>query len=447
VVLTQTTKICPRGGVKVKKGTIFLILVSLIVSNFLFGQPYKGTTIRVLVWDDALTVAVDSMIKEFEQETGIKVIFERLPSGSILEKTAVSVSSNRTDYDLVSVDEPFVPQFGNLFTPYSQWPQGKVYKKVDLENDLISGVAEGSYWNGEYRGLPINGNVYVWMTRNDIVTNYKYKEEFKQSYGYELSVPQTFEQLLDISEFLSTKGIYGFAPFTKNTEGATCEAILMFESYGTSVLKPVGENDFEVVLDKEKAVEAMNMYKALCEFAPPGWQDMGHSERIAAFNQGKVFSMFQWPAIVPDHEDPDQSLVYGRIHYSAPPAGTSRRAPIRGTWMLGIPNASKNKEAAAEFAYWWSSYEAGKELVKAGMTPARRDLLLAPEFVSEKPYFLGIFESMNYSVSRPRFEHYAEVSDVIKVNWLAGVTGRVTPETAVDNMIREVNGVLAKYGY
>ncbi|POZ89197.1 MULTISPECIES: extracellular solute-binding protein [Petrotoga] len=424
-----------------------LVIFVLMAGTFLFAQSYKGTTIRVLVWDDALTVAVESMIDEFEKETGIDVIFERLPSGSILEKTAVSISQNRTDYDLVSIDEPFVPQFGDLFIPYSQWPQGKVYPKIDLERDLIPGVPEGSYWDGSYRGLPINGNVYVWMTRKDIVNNEQYKKEFQEKYGYELDIPQNFDQLLEMSEFLSNKGIYGFAPFTKSAEGATAEAILMFESYGTKVLEQVGEHDFEVVLDREKAIEALNMYKALCEFAPPGWQDMGHSERIAAFNQGKVFSMFQWPAIIPDHENPDQSLVSGRIYYSAPPAGPVRRAPVRGTWMLGIPKASKNKEAAAEFAYWWSSYEAGKELVKVGLTPARTDLLLDPKFIEQKPYFVGIFNSMRYSVSRPRFERYAEVSDVIKVNWLAGVTGRVTPETAIDNMIKGIDEVLGRYGY
>ncbi|PNR96760.1 extracellular solute-binding protein [Petrotoga sp. 9PWA.NaAc.5.4] len=429
-----------------KKVLSFLLVVFLLFGTSLFSQPYKGTTIKVLVWDDALTIAVDSMIKDFENKTGIKVILERLPSGSMLEKTALSVSMNKTDYDLVAVDEPFIPQFGNLFIPYSDWPEGKVFEKIDLETDLISGVAEGSYWNGEYRGLPINGNVYVWMTRKDIVNNYKYKEEFHKQYGYELDIPKTFDQLLDISKFLSSKGIYGFAPFTKNAEGATCEAIFMFEAYGTNVLEKNGDS-YKVVLDKEKAIQAMNMYKELCKYAPPGWQDMGHSERIAYFNQGKVFSMFQWPAMIPDHEDFEKSVAAGKIHYSAPPAGPAKKAAIRGTWMLGIPKASKNQAAAAEFAYWWSSYEAGKDLVKAGMTPARRDLLLAPEFVSEKPYFLGIFESMNYSVSRPRFEHYAEISDVIKVNWLAGVTGRLTPEVAIDNIIKGVNEVLVRYGY
>jgi len=430
-----------------KKARKYFLVLMLLISTFLFSQPYKGSTIKVLVWDDALTVAVESMIKEFEKETGIKVVFERIPSGSILEKLALSVSSSKADYDLVSVDEPFIPQVGNLFMSYSAWPEGKVYPKIDLERDLIPGVAEGSFWNGEYRGLPINSNVYVWLTRKDIVNNEQYQKEFMQKYGYELDIAQTFDQLLDISEYLSTKGIYGFAPFTKNAEGATCEAIFMFEAYGTNVLKQVSEHDFEVVLDREKVVEALKMYKELCKFSPPGWEDMGHSERIAAFNQGKVFSMFQWPAIVPDHEDSDQSVVAGKIYYGAPPAGPAKRAAIRGTWMLGIPNASKNKEAAAEFAYWWSSYKAGKELVKVGMTPARTDLLLDPKYVEQKPYFVGIFNSMRYSVSRPRIEKYAEVSDVIKVNWLAGVTGRVTPEVAVDNIIKGVNEVLVKYGY
>lgn len=430
-----------------KKARKYFLVLMLLISTFLFSQPYKGSTIKVLVWDETLTNAVESKLKEFEKETGIKVIFEKLPTSAILEKTALSVSADKTDYDLVAIDEPFIPQMSLLLTPYSEWPEGKIYSKIDLERDLIPGVAEGCFWEEQYMGLPVNANSYIWLTRKDIVNNEQYQKEFMQKYGYELDIPQTFDQLLDISEYLSTKGIYGFAPFTKNMEGATCEAIFMFESYGTNVLKQVSEHDFEVVLDREKAVEALKMYKELCKFSPPGWQDMGYAERVPVFNQGKVFSMFQWPAIVPDHEDSDQSVVAGKIYYGAPPAGPARRAPIRGIWTLAIPKASKNKEAAAEFAYWWSSYSTEKQLIEAGLTPARKDLLLHPRYIEQNPYFIAIFASIIDSVSRPRIEKYAEVSEIIKVNWLAGVTGRVTPEVAVDNIIKGVNEVLVKYGY
>lgn len=120
---------------------------------------------------------------------------------------------------------------------------------------------------------------------------------------------------------------------------------------------------------------------------------MGHSERIAAFNQGKVFTMFQWPALVPQHEDPNSSLVAGKITYSAPPVGPAVHQPseVVGTWNA---KCSKNKDAAAEFAYWWASLETGTKLVPKGFTPARSDILLNPTMNKDRPWFKAIFDSM-----------------------------------------------------
>ncbi|MCD6253706.1 MAG: extracellular solute-binding protein [Thermotogae bacterium] len=402
-----------------------------------------GTTVRVLLWDDALTQALKAGLPEFEKATGIKVDLQLVPSGTLLQKTLISVTAKGSDYDLIAVDEPNIPMVAPLLLPLSEWPQTRVYQKPDMSDIMPTALAAGQ-WKGAFMGLPVNANLYVWMTRKDIVE--EYKDEFKAEYGYEMSVPSTLQELLDMAKFLAKKGIYGWAPFTKPTEGSTCEAVWMFRSFGTKILEAT-ENGYKVVLDKGKAVEAINFYKALLKYAPPGALDYGHSERIAAFSQGQVFSMFQWPAIIPNHEDPNSSLVAGKIEYTAPPAGPGGRASVRGAWIAAIPKAAKEKEAAAEFAYWWMSLETGRKLIPKGMTPARKSLLLDTEFLKDRPWFIGIFRAMPYAVARPRFEHYPEVSQIVRTHWLDAVSGRVSPETAVDKMVEEINALLEKYGY
>lgn len=249
------------------------------------------TTIRVLAWDDALTQALRAGLPDFEKATGIKVILELIPSGNLLQKIGVSVSPNKTDYDLVTVDEPFIPSLAHLMTPFNEWPNGKVYKRPQL-NIFAPNAFEAAQWLGTFVGMPVNANVYIWITRKDLINDPKYKTEFKQKYGYDLGVPKTFKELRDMAEFFHSKGIFGFAPFTKQTEGSTAEAIFMFESFGTSPLSIVN-NRVVVSLDETKVVEAIKFYKELLRFSPPGALDMGHSERIAVFNQGKVFTMFQ----------------------------------------------------------------------------------------------------------------------------------------------------------
>ncbi len=400
-------------------------------------------TVRILLWDDALTQALKQGLPEFEKTTGIKVELELVPSGTLLQKTLISVTAKSADYDLIAVDEPNIPLLAPLLLPFAQWPETKFYVRPSMADIMPLAFAAGQ-WKGQFMGLPVNANVYIWLTRKDIIE--KHKDEFQKEYGYEMRVPRTLQELLDMSKFLSKKGIYGWAPFTKPTEGATCEAIWMFESFGTSVLE-VTTDGYRVVLDKAKAVEAINFYKELLKYAPPGALDYGHAERVAAFSRGEVFSMFNWPALVPDIENPDKSLVYGKVVYTAPPAGPARKAAIRGCWIVAIPQAAKQKVAAAEFAYWWMSIETGKKLIPVGLTPARESLLKDPEYVAQRPWFEGIYLSMNYAVERPRFERYPEVSEAIRTIWLDAISGRVPPETAVDRMVEKINEILKKYGY
>ncbi|PMQ01219.1 MAG: ABC transporter substrate-binding protein [Dictyoglomus sp. NZ13-RE01] len=422
--------------------TLFLISLSFVLAQ---GAPYK-TTINVLVWDDAHTKAVKTLIPDFEKATGIKVNFVALPTRSVLEKAAIGISMDRTDYDLVSIDEPFVPQFGELLLNYNLWPQGKVFPKVDLK-DIVEGAVNASMWEGSPRGLPINGNVYVYIYRKDLFDDPKNKEEFKKEYGYELNPPNTFKELLDVSRFFAKKpNMYGFGPFTIKAEGVTAEAVFILSSFGTDILKVSGKN-VKLVLDKKKAVDAINFYKQLLETAPPGKLSFGHTERIQAFNMGQIAVMFQWPALIPNHEDPKQSLVAGKVGYMVPPAGPARRVAVTGCWILGIPKASKNKLAAAEFAYWWASKEAGRKLIEAGMSPVRKDLLSDPELQKTRKWYQATLEAFKYGISRPRFKDYARVSEVIQVYWTKGISGELTPEQAVDAMYNEIEKILKEGGY
>jgi len=101
--------------------------------------------------------------------------------------------------------------------------------------------------------------------------------------------------------------------------------------------------------------------------------------KIVGFIKGKVAIGLEWPAIIPIHENPKESVVAGKLGFFVMPKGPVRRAAVTGTWTLNIPTAAKNKDGAVKFSYWLGSYEVGKQLIKAGMSPIRYDLLKDPE--------------------------------------------------------------------
>jgi ABC-type glycerol-3-phosphate transport system substrate-binding protein len=84
---------------KMKKAYIALVLALALVAGL------SAQTINVLFWDDAYPRTLMERIPEFEKATGIKVNFEILQPPQVFTKTSVSVTKERTDYDLVCVDE------------------------------------------------------------------------------------------------------------------------------------------------------------------------------------------------------------------------------------------------------------------------------------------------------------------------------------------------------
>jgi multiple sugar transport system substrate-binding protein len=430
------------------KEAIMRKIAAVALVAFITLAGLGAQTINVLLWDDPYPKALQAMLPEFEKATGIKVNIEMLQPPQVLTKTSVAVSKTSTDYDVVAMDEGNVPLFSDLMVPYETWPAGKKFAKID-KSTVTPAMLDVGMWGGKLVGLPINGNLYVWMTRKDLIENPQYKADFKAKYKYDLGVPKTFQQMLDMGTFFNDRGIAaGFGPFNGGPAGVLGEAIFMWESYGTHFIDFQG-GKYKVVLDEKKGVAGMEFYKKLMAISPKGAETMAHVERQAAFaaDPKGVFSMFIWPAQIAAYEDPDKSLVAGKIVYSAPPAGPAATAAVRGTWALSIPTASKQQAAAAEFVYWWASKDIASRLVEANTIPARSDALADPKFAKTKPWLGAIADSMKFATARPRLKELPPIQDVVKKYWIQGITGQVPCADAVKAIVKETNEILAKAGY
>jgi multiple sugar transport system substrate-binding protein len=438
--------------------TLFVIVSLAVSAMSAFAMGDKDTaagaaaqpqrTINVLLWDDPYPKALVEMLPEFEKATNIKVNIEMLQPPQVLTKTAVAVTETSTDYDVVGIDEGNVPVFASLLLPFDKWYKGTIYPKTDPKSITPKMYSIGT-WNGVQLGVPINGNLYVWMTRKDLIENPTYRSQFRARYGYDLGVPKTFKELLEMGTFFYENNIAaGFGPFNGGPAGVLSEAMFMWYSYGTNFIDYTG-GTYKVVLDEPKAVEGMDFYKKLMAISPKGAETMAHVERQAAFaaDPKGVFSMFIWPAQIAAYEDPAKSLVAGKIAYSAPPAGPVGANAITGAWAIAIPKASRNPEAAAEFIYWWSSKAVADKLVQANTIPARTESLTNPAFTASKPWLPALAESMKVAASRPRFKEIGQVQDVVKKYWIMGITGAMPTKDAVHAIVVETNDILKKAGY
>ena len=80
-------------------------------------------------------------------------------------------------------------------------------------------AGSGTYW-----AYPTEGDANGWSYRKDLFEDPEEMEAFKAKYGYDLAVPTTYEQFLDIAKFFTRpdQGLYGVATYTqKDYDGMT----------------------------------------------------------------------------------------------------------------------------------------------------------------------------------------------------------------------------------
>lgn len=405
------------------------------------ASSYSGKTLKVLSFRDNHSDAVKRNLKKFESATGAKVIFDAVASNTVAAKTATDQLGGGS-YDLYTVDEPFMPRLSTFFDEVSAWPDTTIYKKETEPDVFLKAALEGGSYLGKQYGIPVNGNVYMYVYRSDLFESKDEQIAFKARYGYSLSVPKTVKEFRDVAEFFTRPPkMYGFAPFTKKSEGTTVEAIWILSTFGVDVFSSAGE----LVFDEGKAAKAFGFYKELMGFAPRGASSWHHAERMARYSAGKIAQIMTWPSFVKGLEDPRKSLVVGKNKYGLPPAGESGApSPVAGSWTLAIPKSSKNKSLAAEFARWWTGRDTSKELVAFGMNPARVDVLSDSQILKSNPHFKGVLENFQKAKVRPRFQGYKEVSDKISTHFTAMIAGFSTPSAAASALAKDLKMLTKK---
>ena len=419
---------------------ITIIAMALTITSALWGantpKPFDGKVLKVLSFRDNHSEAVLRQLKTFEDLTGAKIKLDLIASNTVATKTATDQMAGGS-YDLYTVDEPFIPQLSTYFVPMTQWPKDTVVPAAELNwSHFLTTALEGASFKGVQYGLPVQSNVYMYVYRSDLFESPQEQAAFKKRYGYDLKVPETTEQYRDVAEFFTRPPkLYGFAPFTKKSEGTTVEAMWILGTFGVKIF----DDNLNVILDVQKTKEAFQFYKDMMAFAPRGAKSWHHSERMASWRRGKLAQIMTWPGFLKGLEDPLKSRVVGKNAYGVPPKGPQgQSSPVSGTWALAMAKTSKNKELAAAFARWWGSFSFGKNLVAKGMNPARIDLLKDQDLVANNPWFPAITNNFQSAIIRPRFPEYRKVSDKISFHFTNMVVGSQSPEDAAANLKKDL---------
>ena len=172
------------------------------------AKPFQGMNIKV-VSETISTHEYEAKVlgKAFEEITGIKVSFDLIQEGDVIEKLQSQWASGQNLYDGWINDSDLIgthARYGYV-VPLSDFMagEGKDVTLPTLDVDDFMGKSFTTGPDGKLYQLPDQQFANLYWFRYDWFNREDFKKKFKEIYGYELGVPVNWSAYEDIAEFFT----------------------------------------------------------------------------------------------------------------------------------------------------------------------------------------------------------------------------------------------------
>ena len=410
---------------------------------WLLATPLHAQTINILMESVPDTRFVQEVVPEFEQQTGIDVEIEVVNYAEMHTKLVPQLVAPTGSYDVIVVDFYWVGEFtkaGWLQPLDDRIKQDNVDTSVYFDSlmNLVGKVDGVTYM------LPFYNYAMGLTYRKDLVNDPKEQQAFKEKYGIELRVPETWDEYMKQVEF-----------FTRDTDG---DGQTDFYGVVNQGLRPdpiamewsnylyanggqyYGKGTWEPMLGTPEAAKALEDYRTnLSKYGPPGAASFGFDEAFNVAAQGKAYSYITYNMFRTAYDDPAQSAVVGKMEIAAVPNGG-----LNGAWGWAIPKSSPDPEAAWTFLKWIESPEIAKKRALLGGSPTRTDVFEDAELLAKYEYYPALRNLLETSRNFPVFTYTPQFVEVLGRELSLAVTGEKDPQAALATTDQEFADLLRK---
>lgn len=326
--------------------------------------------------------------------------FAEAPFSDLFQKAATSLATRSQEYNIIISDSQWL---GALAKPgWILKLNDVIAKNKGLQVDWYSKTVVDTYMvypdgSTDYWGLPQEGDVIVLYVRKDKLEDPKEQQAFQQKYNMKL--PQTFEDFENltmedykkVAEFFTRpdEQMWGMASqYSRVYDFCTCFLYPYMWSQGGQIWDSK-TGQVEGILNSDINAKAMEEYKGMLKYQPPGALNFGIAEVVDIFTQGKAFSAFQWAAVglsMITEENKDKVMVVPPPKFGN--GGDSKRIYTMGgqPWVINAFNDHTKMQVAIDFMNWWYLPETTLEFSRRGGNPCDKATLMNPDFEKIHPW-------------------------------------------------------------
>lgn len=433
----------PPNPIKIGAAALGAALISLspLASSEAQGEEL---TLCWAAWDPAN--ALQELGKDFTAQTGIEMNYEFVPWTNFADRFLNELNSRGQLCDLLIGDSQWLG-LGAEFGHYVKLNEFFEEEGIRMEEFLPAGVYNYATWpkgEPEYWALPAMGDAVGYVYRKDWFERPELQAAFEREFGRALTVPETWDELLQVAKFFQGRKIdgrerYGIALYTeRGSEGITMGITNALYSWGVEYADPQNPYEMEGFFDSPEAVEALEFYKELYECCtPPGHSDAYMVANLDAYKSGQVamqmnfFAFF--PGIAKDEDVGDVSGFFVNPRQNV-------EASVLGGQGISVVSYSDNQEAALEYIKWFAQPEIQQRWWDLGGYSVHNSVLEAEGFEESTPFAGQFLEAMSNVRDFWQEPAYAELLQAMQRrvhDYVVADEG--TAEEALDKLIEDWN--------
>ncbi|MGH1414871.1 MAG: extracellular solute-binding protein [Pelagimonas sp.] len=404
-----------------------------IEAKLIGGQQYEGLYARIADWEAATGAKVNIISKKshFEIDKEIKS----------------DMAAGTTDWCVGSNHSSFAPQYEGLYADLT----GKV--AADTIAEFVPGNIKASTVGGELLMLPraqFDVSVLYYLKSN--YTDEAKAKAFKAEYGYDLAVPDTWDQVKDQAIFFSDAPTFYGTQYAGKDEAIVGRFYEMVVAEGGNYLdenkKPIFNSDAG-----QRALQwFVDLYAA--KAVPAGttsyvWDDLGQG-----FASGTVALNLDWPGWAGFFNDPESSKAAGNVGVAVQPKGSVTRTGWSGHHGFSVTNDCANQDAAVSLVTFLTSEESQLAESAGGSLPTRSavwDANVAAAQAGDDAFraesLAAFAKGAEFAFAVPPIPEWGESTNIVFPELQAAIVGDKTVKEALDDAAEAVDELMRESGY
>lgn len=221
---------------------------------------------------------------------------EMYDGGDAVAKILPQLLTRRPRFDFVQYPALF---FGAFAETGQLEPLDDYLARYEGSQDYLDWVMPAyrefyTKWSGQTYGVMLDGDIHILHYRKSYFENAELQKKFSQRFQQNLEVPKTWEDFLKTTQFfteeLKSQGIYGTSMVVNPPNFGW--------GFWMDIAASAGVNYFDAnmnpTINQGKAAEALDIYREIIKFGPPGAEAMDIGTTIQRWQSGSDVMSVWW---------------------------------------------------------------------------------------------------------------------------------------------------------